>query len=103
MKDPFNNMSSFKVTSGISGMVDYWVTPTPNDSTDNIFANSGEAAVGVCISVDTGGDVVFLDRHGNEDTKTLPDNGLWITSVSRIKSTGSTATDIRVALAPGAS
>lgn len=73
-----------------SGLVYDMVPVTPNDSTDNVGA--GNVAIGLYI--ETGGDVVFLNKDGNERTVTVPDFHTLTCSVSRVKSTGTTATSI---------
>jgi hypothetical protein len=73
-----------------SGLVIDMVEVTTNDSTDNV--GSGNIAIGLYI--ETGGDVVFLNKDGNERTVTVPDFHTITCSVKRVKSTGTTATGI---------
>jgi hypothetical protein len=73
-----------------SGLVIDMVEVTTNDSTDNV--GSGNIAIGLYI--ETGGDVVFLNKDGNERTVTVPDFHTLTCSVKRVKSTGTTATGI---------
>lgn len=73
-----------------SGLVIDMVEVTTNDSTDNV--GSGNIAIGLFI--ETGGDVVFLNKDGNERTVTVPDFHTITCSVKRVKSTGTTATGI---------
>ena len=73
-----------------SGLVYDMIEVTLNDSTDNVGA--GNVAIGLYIT--TGGNVVFLNKDGNERTVTVPDSFYLICSVSRVKSTGTTATGI---------
>ena len=73
-----------------SGLVIDMVEVTTNDSTDNV--GSGNIAIGLFI--ETGGDVVFLNKDGNERTVTVPDFHTLTCSVKRVKSTGTTATGI---------
>jgi hypothetical protein len=73
-----------------SGLVIDMVEVTTNDSTDNV--GSGNIAIG--LYVETGGDVVFLNKDGNERTVTVPDFHTLTCSVKRVKSTGTTATGI---------
>lgn len=73
-----------------SGLVIDMVEVTTNDSTDNV--GSGNIAIGLYI--ETGGDVVFLNKDGNERTVIVPDFHTLTCSVKRVKSTGTTATGI---------
>lgn len=73
-----------------SGLVYDMVPVTPNDSTDNVGA--GNVAIGLYIQ--TGGDIVILNKDGNERTVTVPDYFYLTCSVKRVKSTGTTATGI---------
>lgn len=73
-----------------SGLVIDMIEVTTNDSTDNV--GSGNIAIGLYI--ETGGDVVFLNKDGNERTVTVPDFHTLTCSVKRVKSTGTTATGI---------
>ena len=73
-----------------SGLVIDMVEVTTNDSTDNV--GSGNIAIGLYI--ETGGDVVFLNKDGNERTVTVPDFHTLTCSVKRVKSAGTTATGI---------
>jgi len=73
-----------------SGLVIDMVEVTTNDSTDNV--GSGNIAIGLYI--ETGGDVVFLNKDSNERTVTVPDFHTLTCSVKRVKSTGTTATGI---------
>lgn len=73
-----------------SGLVIDMIEVTTSDSTDNV--GSGNIAIGLYI--ETGGDVVFLNKDGNERTVTVPDFHTLTCSVKRVKSTGTTATGI---------
>lgn len=73
-----------------SGLVIDMIEVTTSDSTDNV--GSGNIAIGLFI--ETGGDVVFLNKDGNERTVTVPDFHTLTCSVKRVKSTGTTATGI---------
>jgi hypothetical protein len=73
-----------------SGLVIDMVEVTASDSTDNV--GSGNIAIGLYI--EAGGDVVFLNKDGNERTVTVPDFHTLTCSVKRVKSTGTTATGI---------
>jgi hypothetical protein len=86
MSDPFSYVNKINTT----GLVYDMVPVTPNDSTNNVGA--GNVAIGLYIT--TGGDVVFLNKDGVERTVTVPDSFYLICSVSRVKSTGTTATGI---------
>ena len=73
-----------------SGLVYDMIPVTPNDSTDNVGA--GNVAIGLYI--ETGGDVTFLNKDGNERTVSVIDNFYLVVSVKRVKATGTTATGI---------
>lgn len=85
MSNPFKGIGGH-----LHGLVYDLVPVTPNDSTDNV--GTGNIAIG--LYVETGGDVVFLTKDGTERTVTVPDFFYLISSVSRVKSTGTTATGI---------
>lgn len=85
MSNPFKGIGGH-----LHGLVYDLVPVTPNDSTDNV--GTGNIAIGLYI--ETGGDVVFLTKDGTERTVTVPDFFYLISSVSRVKSTGTTATGI---------
>ena len=84
MSNPFN----FDTKS--TGLVFDMLSVTPNDSTDNVGA--GNVAIGLYI--ENGGTVVFLTKDGNERTVVVPDAFYLVCSVTRVKSTGTTATGI---------
>lgn len=75
-----------------SGMVRDWIPVTPNNSTDNMGVSNPNQVVGFYVTV--GGAVVFT-VDGVDRTVTFPSN-FYVTcaGVSRIKSTGTTATGI---------
>jgi len=73
-----------------SGLVYDMVPVTVSDVTDNVGA--GNIAIG--LYVEAGGDVVFLNKDGNERTVTVPDYFYLTCSIKRVKSTGTTATGI---------
>ena len=73
-----------------TGLIRNWVEVTPNDSADNV--GTGNVAIGLFI--ETGGDIVWTDVDGNDNTVTVPNNFYLNCSVSRVKSTGTTATGI---------
>ena len=75
-----------------SGMVRDWIPVTPNNSTDNMGVSNLNQVVGFYVTV--GGAVVFT-VDGVDRTVTFPSN-FYVTcaGVSRIKSTGTTATGI---------
>ena len=73
-----------------SGLVYDMIPVTPNDATDNVGA--GNVAIGLYI--ETAGVVVFLNKDGNERTVTVPATFYLTCSVSRVKTTGTTATGI---------
>ena len=74
----------------LHGLVYDIVPVTPNDSTDNV--GTGNVAIGLYI--ETGGDIVILNKDGDTRTINVPDYFYLICSVSRVKSTGTTATGI---------
>lgn len=73
-----------------TGLIRNWVEVTPNDSADNV--GTGNVAIG--LYVETGGDVVWTDVDGNDNTAAVPSNFYLNCSVARVKSTGTTATGI---------
>jgi hypothetical protein len=66
------------------------VPVTPSDGSDNVGA--GNVAIG--LYVENGGTIVFLNKDDNERTVVVPDFYTLVCSVSRVKSTGTTATGI---------
>ena len=85
MGNPFKGIGSH-----LHGMVYDIIPVTPNDSTDNV----GTDNVAVGLYVETGGDVVILTRDDSERTVTVPDYFYLTCAVTRVKSTGTTATGI---------
>jgi hypothetical protein len=75
-----------------SGMVRDWIPVTPNDSTNNMGQSSLNQVIGFYVTV--GGSVVFT-VDGVDRTVTFP-SGTYVpcANVTRIKSTGTTATGI---------
>lgn len=86
MSDPFSYVNKLNAT----GLVYDLYPVTPADGSDNV--GTGNVAIGLYI--ETGGDVVFLNKDGTERTVNVPDYFYLISSVSRVKSTGTTATGI---------
>lgn len=86
MANPFIYVSS----PNQSGLVYDMIEVTTNDSSDNV----GTDNIAIGLYVETGGDVVFLNKDGNERTVTVPDFHTLTCSVKRVKSTGTTATGI---------
>jgi len=75
-----------------AGLVRDWIPVTPSDSTDNMGLSSENQLVGFYVTV--GGAVVFT-VDGTDRTVTFPSNFyVPCTNVTRIKSTGTTATGI---------
>lgn len=75
-----------------SGLVRDWVPVTPNDSTDNMGTSALNQVVGFYV---TSGGVVVFTADGTDRTVTFPANYMVpCSSVTRIKSTGTTATGI---------
>ena len=75
-----------------SGMVRDWIPVTPNDSTNNMGASAVNQVVGFYVT--NGGAVVFT-VEGTDRTVTFPSNFyVSCVGVTRIKSTGTTATGI---------
>lgn len=85
MGNPFKGIGSH-----LHGLVYDMVPVTPNDSTDNVGTDN--VAVGLYVTVS--GNVTFLTKDGVERTVTVPNNFYLVCSVSRVKSTGTTATGI---------
>jgi len=75
-----------------SGMVRDWIPVTPNNSSDNMGASVNNTVIGFYVTV--GGPVVFT-VDGVDRTVTFPSNFyVPCSNVTRIKSTGTTATGI---------
>ena len=75
-----------------SGMVRDWIPVTPNNSADNMGASATNTVIGFYV---TGGGAVVFTVDGVDRTVTFPSN-YYVTcaGVTRIKSTGTTATGI---------
>ena len=73
-----------------TGLVETWNAVTPNNSTDNV--GTGNVAIGLYVTV--GGAVSFNDVNGTTITVSVPSNFYLNCSVSRVLSTGTTATGI---------
>lgn len=86
MSDPFSYVNKLNTT----GLVVDLYPVTPNDSADNV--GNGNVAIG--LYVETAGDVVFVNKNGDERTVAVPANFYLMSSVTRVKSTGTTATGI---------
>ena len=75
-----------------SGMVRDWLPVTPNNTTDNMGASTNNTVIGFYVT--TGGAVVFT-VEGVDRTITFPSNFyVPCVNVTRIKSSGTTATGI---------
>jgi hypothetical protein len=75
-----------------SGLVPDWIPVTPNDSDDNMGISTHNQVVGFYVT--SGGAVVFT-VDGTDRTVTFPANYMVpCSNVTRIKSTGTTATGI---------
>jgi hypothetical protein len=74
----------------LHGLVYDMYPVTPNNSADNVGTDN--VAIGLYIEV--GGDVTFLTKDAVERTVAVPNNFYLVCSVSRVKSTGTTATGI---------
>lgn len=73
-----------------TGLVETWLAVTPNNSTNNV--GTGNTAIGMYVTV--GGAVSWLDVNGTTITVTVPSNFYINCSVTRVLSTGTTATGI---------
>lgn len=83
-------MPSYVNLSG--GLVRDWIPVTPNNSTDNMGKDANNQVVGFYVTV--GGAVVFT-VDGVDRTVTFPSNYFVpCSNVTRVKSTGTTATGI---------
>ena len=85
MANPFHNRGPNEY-----GLVHDMVPVTPSDSVDNV----GLRNIAVGLYIETGGDVVFLNKDDSERTVTVPDYFYLTCSIKRVKSTGTTATGI---------
>ena len=74
------------------GFVRDWIPVTPSDSTDNMKGATSDIVLGFYVTV--GGAVAFITEGGTR-TVTYPTGAtVYCTSVTRIKSTGTTATGL---------
>lgn len=85
MGNPFKGVGSH-----LNGLVYDFYPVTPSDGTDNV----GDENIAIGLYIEAGGDVVFLTKDGTERTVTVPDYFYLTCSVSRVKSTGTSATGI---------
>lgn len=86
-----NNNPFKSLSTNPTGLVETWNAVTPNDSTDNV----GTDTVAIGLYITTGGTVTWLDANGTEvGPVTVPDNFYLTCSVSRVKATGTTASNI---------
>lgn len=102
MPDPFAANESLAADrfAALSGMIDYWITPTVHDTTPNILDKDGAETVGVGIRPEEAGQVTYKDRHGNSRVATLTAGAILPTSVSQIVDTGTDELTVFVAIAP---
>jgi hypothetical protein len=91
MSNPFANLGG-----NLQGIPYDLIPVTPNDSTNNVGTDSatGDDNVAIGLYVETGGDVVITTRNGSDRTIAVPDYFYLIVGLSRVKSTGTTATGI---------
>jgi len=82
MTNPFSRRSASLSGPGID-----YVPVTPNDNTDL-------ADVAASVYVETGGAISFVSVKGQSRTVTVPDFGWLVCGVSRVLSTGTTASGI---------
>lgn len=73
-----------------TGLVETWTSVTPNDSTNNVGTDT--VAIGLYVTV--GGAVSFKDINGATITVTVPSTFYLNCSVTRVLSTGTTASGI---------
>lgn len=73
-----------------SGLVYDMIPITPNDSSDNV----GTDNVAIGLYIENGGAVTFLNHEGTERVVNTADSFYLVCSVSRVKSTGTTASGI---------
>lgn len=85
IKNPYDTLSS-----NPTGLVETWVSVTPNDSANNV--GTGNTAIGLYVTV--GGAVSWQDISGNTITATVPSFFYINCSVRRVLSTGTGATGI---------
>jgi hypothetical protein len=85
IKNPYNTLSS-----NPTGLVETWLAVTPNNETNNVGTDT--VAIGMYVTV--GGAVSWRDVSGTTITVTVPSNFYINCSVTRVLSTGTTATGI---------
>lgn len=100
MRDPFSLMDVSNSRGGLSGMIDYWIAVSVAGGNVTVTDRAGETTIGVALRVSGGGVVVYTDRHGIARSDTFSDGETLPTSVASITQAGTTATGIRVAIAP---
>jgi hypothetical protein len=102
MSDPFAPyaQNSTQRDASLSGLVDFWITSAPHDTTPNVLDKDGNETVGIGIRLSADGQVTYKDRHGIERVDTLTAGTILPTSVSQIMDTGTDDVTVRVAIAP---
>lgn len=73
-----------------TGLIRNWVPVTTSDTVDNV--GTGNVAIGLYVTV--GGAVSWIDVDGNTVTATVPANFYLTCSVTRVKTSGTTASGI---------
>ena len=110
MSNPFSN-NSRDMRFEWFGLVSDWIEVTPNDATALLTGASGQLgvapagspsegtnSVGLAFYCETGGTIVVHTPWGSDRTIVVPDKQVFQMAVRGIKSTGTTATDIHVAV-----
>lgn len=91
MSNPFRGIGE-----NLQGIPADMIPVTPNDNADNLGTDpaNGESNTAIGLYVQTGGVVVMTTLRGQDRTVTVPDNFYLVCGLTRVKSTGTTATGI---------
>lgn len=91
MSNPFRGIGE-----NLQGIPADMIPVTPNDSADNLGTDpaNGEANTAIGLYIQTAGDVVITTLRGDDRTVTVPANFYLVCGLTRVKSTGTTATGI---------
>lgn len=91
MSNPFRGIGE-----NLQGIPADMIPVTPNDSSDNLGTDpaNGEANTAIGLYVEVGGNVKITTLRGDDRTIKVPDSFYLVCGVTRVKSTGTTASGI---------